>query len=228
MIPVYQHAASYPWAPLSTRSKLKLGAKNSTVLDLRSRLTLTQDLEYNNGSDIFDPQLMNAVKNFPERCGLAPDGVVGTKTRAELNVPPEERLKQIEINSQRWASLSREMGDRFVLVNVPDYKLFLIDNNQTILSMKIIVGKPNWQTPELASRITRLVFNPYWNVPDPIARKEVIPKLMENPSYLAENNIRVFQRDDDDSSEIDPYQVDWETVLYNGASDNYHFRQDSG
>jgi murein L,D-transpeptidase YcbB/YkuD len=226
LLPLYQKAANYAWTPLSSNAKLKLGAKNSSVPVLRERLMLLGDLVENNGSAIFDVELLEAVKSFQYRHGLDADGVVGKETRAELNVLPIDRIRQIQVNMQRWANLSGKLKSRFIMVNVPDYELYFYDNDQKVLSMKTIVGKPERQTPEVFSRITTLVFNPFWNVPEKIARKDIVPKALADPNYLDQNNIRVYDSLNDYSSEIDDNTVDWQSVHDNGM--DLRFRQDPG
>lgn len=228
-IALYQNLSRQSWPTLPEfPSLLKLGTRGYVILVLRERLRLTGDLasEDDIGSKRFDSQLSQAVKVFQARHGLKPDGVVGKTTRIELNIPPEIRMKQIAINMQRWADLADKMGDRFIIVNIPDFHMHLYDQNQKILTLKAIVGKPDLQTPELSSKVTRIIFNPYWNIPNKIARKDIAPKMLEDPGYLHRMHIRVFTSDDDNAVELSPRSVNWQAVAYEGR--NYHLRQDPG
>lgn len=227
-LPTYENAAAHPWATITTDEKLKRGMKDVAVLALRGHLKTTGDLkpEDDTGLALYDSKVMKAVKHFQERHGLSPDGVVGPATLYELNIPAEERLQQIQINISRWAKLASDLKDRYIMVNVPDYHLDLIDNGVKVLSMKAVVGKPERPTPELISTVTRMVLNPYWNVPKLIAQEDIVPKVVNNPDYLNDMHIRIFDRQDDDAIEISPQDIDWYTAEIDGFQ--YHLRQDPG
>jgi L,D-transpeptidase YcbB len=225
----YQHAAEQPWPYIPAEPHLlKLGTKSQTVPLLRERLKITGDMDpdANTDSKMYDEQLANAVEQFQLRHGMTPDGVVGDATRTELNVPPYVRIQQIAINMKRWADLVDKFTDRFILVNIPDFHMYLIENNNIVLSLRAIVGKPELPTPELTSKVTRIIFNPYWNIPKKIARDDIIPKTLEDRNYLEKTHIRVFRQEDNDASEINPNYVDWQAALDN--ADSFHFRQDPG
>src|SRR5579872_2663205 len=229
ILPLYQNAVMHPWPTLPETNKLlKAGMKNPTVVLLRERLKATRDLPeyYHRDDNLFDKSLAQAVKAFQTRSGLKADGVVGKMTLQELNVPPETRARQIVINMQRWANLSHQLDGRFIMVNIPDYELYAYDNNEKVLTMKAIVGKPEAETPELQSQISRLVFNPYWNVPTKIAQNEIVKKVQEDPNYLDTNRLRILKSDGDNAAEIDQDQVNWHSAEVDGFP--YRFRQDPG
>ena len=228
MLPVYEAAVAHPWPTIPGNKKLALGAQNDNVLLLRQRLLATQDLMTINdhGNNVFDTQLADAVKLFQRRHGLKADGYVGQATLHELNISPEQRVKQIELNIQRWESLSHEMGHRYIMVNVPDYHLDVVEDGKTVLSMKAIIGKPERQTPELSSVITRVILNPYWNVPKKIAQKDIVPKVINDPDYLDDEHIKILQQQTDHPAIINAADVDWLDAEENGFK--YHFRQDPG
>jgi L,D-transpeptidase YcbB len=220
---IYQAAAQHPWPVLSTPKSLKVGNKNALVPVLRERLYYSGDLpSIDNHDDTFDPALAKAIKSFQQRHGLTSNGVLGNSTLAALNVTPAERIKQIQINRQRWANL--QLGNRYILVNIPDYTMSLFENDQRVLSMKTIVGKPQLPTPQLRSRITRLIFYPYWHVPAKIAKKDILPKVQEDPNYLDDMNIKILQRKKGQPTTIDENDIDWDEA----ESDQYLFRQEPG
>jgi murein L,D-transpeptidase YcbB/YkuD len=230
-LPYYEKAVNdpqnYPWPMISGSQILHPGSHSSKVLLLRQRLQTTNDLARNSEyTSVFDETLTQAVKVFQWRHGLNADGVVGSATREALNIPAETRLQQIKLNMQRWADLADTVNGRYILVNIPEYQLHVIDNNDERLNMKIVVGKPTRQTPELTSTITRIVFNPAWNVPHKIAKNDIVKKILEDPDYLDDNRIRIFSGQENDSYEINRRDIDWRDVMENGFS--YHFRQDPG
>lgn len=223
----YENAAAHPW-PEVPAARYKLNAKNAGVPILRERLKASGDLpEYYSANDrVYDYELEQAVRSFQDSHGLTPDGVVGAKTLSALNVPAEVRLRQIEVNMQRWATLVHQFPTRFIMVNIPNFRLYVFDNDQEVLSMKAIVGKPDRQTPELSSKVTRIVLNPYWNVPEMIAKRDIAPKVLENPGYLDEMHIRIFANQEDNAAELSADEVNWESAARNGVP--YRLRQDPG
>lgn len=225
---IYQAAAQHPWTTLPVNKLLKLGSKNINVALLRERLQSSGDLPTMNDNNIaFDSVLAQAVKSFQLQHGLKPDGIVGEATFAELNVSPEDRIKQIQINMSRWAKLNGKLGNRFILVNIPDYQMVLIDNNLKVLSMKAIVGKPTRQTPELYSRVTRVILNPSWHVPTKIAKKDLLPKIQQDPDYFDDMNIHVIEQIHNKPTEVNSDDIDWDNMSENQDM-NLDFRQDPG
>lgn len=226
---VYRNAALTPWPIIPDEPRLlKVGTTSRSIPLLRQRLKVTGDLESTDDHQgrKFDEKLSNAVAVFQLRHGLKVDGVVGKDTREQLNIPADIRVKQIVINMQRWANLAKKLDNRFILVNIPDFHMYLYDNNQKLLSLRAIVGKPDLQTPELTSKINRVVFNPYWNIPDKIAQKDIAPKMLADPNYMSRMHIRAFRQEDDDSSEVNPRDIDWQSAAVYGSK--YHLRQDPG
>lgn len=224
----YQTFAQNPWDPIPETTRIRIGKRNEYVPLLRERLVLTGDLNeiYKSDNTRFDKHLAEAVTRFQERHNLEPDGVPGKATLTELNVPPEARIKSIQINMQRWALLSKQLGDRFIIVNIPDYQLYLFDQGNQVLMMKVVVGKPDWQTPELTSKITRIVFNPSWNVPEKIATNDLLPKVRNDPYYLDDMHIKVYVNDNGRSQQVGASDINWENVQDNDSP--YSFRQEPG
>ncbi len=228
VLAVYENAASHHFPTVSSKL-LKPGMKSIYVMALRSRLEATGELRDENEKnlDTYDDILASAVMAFQASHGLNADGVVGSDTRNELNIPITQRIKQIQVNMARWAKLASQLGDHYILVNIPDYKLDLIENGNVVLSMKAIVGKPTRPTPEIESTVTRIIFNPYWNVPKLIAQRDIIPKIINDPGYLDEMNIKIINREEEDNSyEISPGDIDWQAAEVDGF--RYHFRQEPG
>ena len=97
--------------------------------------------------------------------------------------------QQIVMNMERWRWLPDDLGSRYILVNIPEFRLDVIENGRSVLDMKVVTGKKTSPTPVLADRLTTVVFSPYWNIPQDIVEKEILPKLEKNPGYLEKNNI---------------------------------------
>jgi murein L,D-transpeptidase YcbB/YkuD len=113
----------------------------------------------------------------------------------------------LNIERRRW--LPDEFVSRYILVNIPDFKLIYVENQKTVLTMKVIVGRESRPTPTLASEIISVELNPHWQIPVAIARKDIVPKIIENPDYLSDSNIRIFSGWGKDASEIDQKYINW-------------------
>ncbi|MGB0695202.1 MAG: L,D-transpeptidase family protein [Rhodospirillaceae bacterium] len=174
---------------------------------------------------VYDPGLVEAVKAFQTAHGYTDDGVIGPRTRAALNMSAQDKLDGIIAAMETWRRLPRDLGQTHFLVNVPQYQLFVNDGDQTALRMKVAVGSKKNQTPLFQDEIEYMEFNPYWNVPYSIALEEIIPKQVEDPTYLAERGYTVFVRGGDRVG-VDKSIVDWEQV--EDAARSYFLRQSPG
>ncbi len=224
----HQQAAQNLWSCLETNQVLSVGMQDPAVAVLRQRLCASEDLDESactrvaNPND-FDEQVEDAVAFFQERHGLNDDGIGGATTRQALNVSAAERLHQIQFNCQRWSRLINLANPAYIWINVPDHRLRLIKDHHAILTARVIMGKPSRPTPEINSHVTQIILNPYWTMPPGIARRDVIPKAMRNPSYLHRSHIRIYARNQP-NKELDPQTVDWLAAKKNLGG--YVLRQD--
>jgi murein L,D-transpeptidase YcbB/YkuD len=175
---------------------------------------------------LFDVEMAEAVKRFQARNGLVVDGVVGTSTRDVMNVPISSRIERIKLNMERWRWLPRKLGDRYVMVNTADYRLELNENDQPVLTLRVIIGQKEKETPALGAQLRFVQFNPYWNVPKSIAARELLPKQKQDPQYLVARGYRVFDKWGENAQELDPASIDWSSL--NERNFVYKLRQDPG
>ncbi len=143
----------------------------------------------------YEGSLVEAVKRFQERHGLDPDGVVGRQTLAALAVPPQARVRQIELSLERLRWIGRRPPGRFIAINIPEYRLWAVPqtgSSAAPLEMRVIVGASVTATPVFADAIEAVELNPYWNVPPSIASKELYPKLVRDPGYLAREQMELL------------------------------------
>ncbi len=215
--------AGWPLVPLYG-SPLEYGDQSKEVILLKQRLRITGDLPENASQHaVFDYELQDAVKRFQLRHGLEPDGVVGEKARFALHAPVEKRIQQIMVNLERWRWLPRDMGQQHIRVNTARFDLQAYENDQSVLSMRVIVGETDHKTPAFSEDMLYLVLNPYWNVPDKIAREELVKAEQASPGYLARKNIRVLLG----SRKLNPMKMDW--AAYAGKKQlPVRLRQDPG
>lgn len=180
------------WVSIEEGLSLEPGDRSERVLALRRRLRVTGDLVARLESPLFDAGLEAAVRRFQERHGLNPDGRVGSRTLAALNVPVEQRVRQLEINLERRRWLPENLGEHFVWVNIPEFRLRAFLAGKAVLDMPVIVGAPSSPTPIFEDEIEVAVLNPYWNVPESIAVGEIAPRAATDPSYLERASFEIL------------------------------------
>ncbi|WP_285294371.1 L,D-transpeptidase family protein [Aureimonas altamirensis] len=209
------------WPMVPEGQVLKLGVEHPSVMALRERLAISGDLPRSAGqSASFDTYVDAAVKRFQSRHGLPADGVVSEHTFKAMNVPTSVRLSQLQVNLQRLQAESYD-APRFVMVNIPAASIEAVEGGRVVQRHTAVVGKIDRQTPLLKSRITNLNMNPYWHAPTSIVRKDIIPLMRKDPTYLERNDIFIYASD---GSVIPPSQIDWNTE----EATRYLFRQNPG
>jgi murein L,D-transpeptidase YcbB/YkuD len=166
------------------------------------------------------------VRVFQARHGLEADGVIGATTRAALNVPVEARVQQIATNLDRWRWLPQHLGARYLIVNIPNFTLEVMEQDHIAMSMRVVVGTPQNPTPVFSDTMTHIALSPYWRVPPGIARREILPRLRRQPGYLATQNIKLLRVQDGGVQEVNPRSIDWSTVT--ARNFNYALRQEPG
>ncbi len=216
------------WGKIPDGSKLQKGDRNERVVLVRKRLLGTAQTAHLNSDeeDLFDEVMEQAVRQFQELHGLDADGVIGPATLAAMNVSLEDRIRQIELNMERWRWLPQDLGTRYILVNIPQFALTVMEKSEPVMSMKVIVGKKYRRTPVFSDRMTYLVLSPFWNVPLKIVVKDKLPVIRKDPDYLIREHFRVFHGRGTKAEEIDPVTIDWSKL----TPDNfpYRLRQDPG
>ena len=217
------------WPQINTDETLALEAEGRAVAQLVENLSARAylNLKSLDNRDYFNQRVKRSVVRFQLDNGLNADGIVGRKTRKALNIPLEQRIKQIIVNMERWRWLPENLGSRYIYVNIADYNLKLYENNQLKMEMKTIVGQEQRSTPVFSDEIDYLVLNPYWYVPKSIAVKDKLPIIKEDYKYLQENNYSLFQYTGNNNlKEIDPAEVDWSEIDKDNF--NYLLRQNPG
>ena len=192
----FAKAGGWPAVPAGPPVKPggSLGAARATAL--RSRLVVEGYLSDSTSAAgaKYDADLFAAVKQFQERHGLASTGILGKGTVEALNVTVEDRVKEIASNLERERWLPRTLGERYIYVNVPAFRLEAYDSGQKKLEMKVVVGSEyqGRSTPVFADSMEFVVFRPYWNVTPTIAANEIIPAINRDPGYLERGNYEFY------------------------------------
>ena len=197
-----ERMGGWPRVPAAALQKKK-GATFGPVIAaaLRSRLSTTGDLSRETVPGAGD--LAQGIARFQLRHGLDPTGTVDADTLEALNVPVGQRIRQIEANMERWRWMPRDLGERYVRVNVPDFRLEVIERGRVALAQRVVVGKEQSRTPSFSGRMTYLVLNPTWNIPPKIAREEILPAVARDPGYLDAKGIDVVRGTGDDAEVLD-------------------------
>jgi murein L,D-transpeptidase YcbB/YkuD len=161
------------------------------VGDLPADATLQAD------SQTYGGPLVDAVKRFQRRHGLDDDGRLGPTTIKQMNVPLQDRVRQLQLTLERWRWLPSEFSAPPIIVNIPDFRLRVLDeNNKVTMDMRVVVGKAmRAQTPVFTRDMTYVVLRPYWNVPPSILRSEIIPAIQRDRGYIARKNFEVATYD---------------------------------
>jgi L,D-transpeptidase YcbB len=223
-------AASQTWSDFPKDICLRPGETNQLILKLRNNLLLTGDLKSLGTWPffLFDDTLVVALKKFQQRHGLKPDGVAGPNTLAALNVSPQQRVQQIELNLDRWRQIPFDAYP-LVLVNIPDFTLQLFDNAEEVVwQTRVIVGQTAkaYQTALLDSKISYLVLNPTWNLPQSIIRNEIIPLQQHDPAYLARNHMSLYRMAGSRQTPLSPHTINWNKA--DPARDKFMVIQQAG
>ena len=181
-----------PLPPLMLETVLKPGQPSGQINRLVQYLQREDYLQDPIRSLTYTPALVTAVKRYQQNHGLKPDGVIGPKTLAAFNQSLTDKQQQIAINMDRWRWLPRDLGDDYLLVNVPEFKLRLY-GQEPVQEIDVIVGRRMRPTPVFKDRVTHVVFSPYWNVPRSITTRDLLPKLQDSPTYLTDKRYEVLQ-----------------------------------
>jgi len=175
--------------------KIKFNDNLDVVKKIKQRLVYWKDLNQQDTlyTNKYDTKMLEAVKKFQARHGLFADGVIGIGTIKALNCNKETRKAQIIANLERWRWFSRNLGEQYILINLPDYKLDYIVNKDTVAKHKIVCGRPQRMTPILSSKLSNFVFNPTWTVPPTIIKEDLLVEASANRNYFSRNRITIYK-----------------------------------
>ncbi len=214
--------------PTVPNGRIKKGSKGKQVgiLNLRLYIEGYLQVEATQGEfqQVFTSATEDALKRFQVNHGLAPTGVIDGVTLSALNVPAQQRLTTIRANIPRLADYAKDLGSRYVVVNVPAQQIETVSDGKVYSLHNAIVGRPSRPTPVVMTPLTIVRFNPYWNAPPSIIERDIIPRMQSRGAskVLADMNIKVF--DGVGGPQVDPDKINWRAVKIT----DYHFRQEPG
>ncbi|OXA86476.1 L,D-transpeptidase family protein [Flavobacterium hibernum] len=190
-------AAEDSWKPMTLATPYKdirPDEKSITVAEIRNRLFIMGDLKNDSKSDFYDQELMDGVMKYKLRNGLKPNYIITEDHIKDLNESIEEKIRRININMERCKSISQKLltNKEYIMVNVPSYELVYVKNGKIELESKVFVGAPLTKTTIFDGNIDKVVFSPYWTVPQSIVDNELKSKIAADKNYLADHNMEII------------------------------------
>ena len=203
--------------------QLTLAKSGPAVIALKRRLISSGDMALvENVNDTFDAATDAGVRAFQARHGLIINGQIDEPTWYAMNVPAQQRLQQLYLNYTRVQSMAANLSPRYVVVNIPAATIEAVNDGMVEQRHTAVVGRVDRATPIMASKVSQINFNPYWHVPKSLVERDLTKYMQENPNYLAEQNIHIY---DGSGAEISPASIDWTNI---GNAINYMYRQEPG
>jgi murein L,D-transpeptidase YcbB/YkuD len=209
------------WPTIPADAKFTFGTQGPHDDLLRRRLLMSGDIAGDKDTGPHDETVVEGIKRFQVRHGLAATGTMTPRTLAALNVSVHKRIKQLEASLERITHTRFPFGQRYVVVNLPATFAEAIENDKVVRRYRVIVGKTEKPSPTLTAEITSVVLNPTWTVPASIAKAEISAHMRKDPSYLSRMHMEVLDAHD---KPIDPRSVDWSGT----HTPNFTVRQQSG
>jgi len=172
-------------------------------------------------SSVDSTNFMEALAHFQIDNGLKPDGVIGKYTSIALNESTQHKVERILLAMDKIRTRT-ERPNKYIWINIPEYKLRFYINDSLKSEHNIVTGTTANQTPELVSKLRKIVVYPFWNVPYSISSKEILPSVKRDTGYLAKHNYKLLK----DGQEVDPHSVEWSSIRQNAFP--FKIRQEPG
>ncbi|WP_300437315.1 L,D-transpeptidase family protein [Christiangramia sp.] len=202
---------------------IKPGEKSDRIHSVTKRLA---ELGYfkapiDSTNTIYNENIQKAVKKFQLDHDIQVDALLGNNTISNLNLTKIDRYHQLLVNLERWRWYPRDLGEHYIIVNIPGYQLSVVKNGDTLRSHKIMVGTEVRKTPVFSDEIGYIIYNPSWTIPPTIKKNDVIPGAKRDIGYFQKKNIKIY---DNDGNNVDPSSVDWNSSKAN----SFTYRQPAG
>jgi L,D-transpeptidase YcbB len=212
------------WPQLPGRT-LSPGLRDPAVRVLRQRLQMTGDLQPGTPArdeEVYDFLVEAAVRRAQARHALDETGVVDLATSGALNVPVEDRIRQLELNMERWRWLPRDLGERHIIVNIAGMYMQVMEGDLPVFQSRVLVGQRYRKTPVFSDRMTYLVLNPTWTIPPGILEEDKLPLIRQDVNWLRQNNVTIL---DGNGRVVDPSTLDFNRIT---GRTGLRFRMDPG
>ena len=189
---------------IDLKEKIVINKKNKFVIRLKQRLLYWGDLQSKDSifTPLYDKKTAEYVKIFQARHGLLPDGVIGRSTIDALNFTKNQRIEQVIANLERWRWFAHDFENHYLLINIPDYNLVAVKDNDTLLSQRIVVGRDTRKTPILESKISNINLNPNWTVPPTILKEDIFPEAEKDKGIFKKKGLVILNSE---QKEVNPW-----------------------
>jgi murein L,D-transpeptidase YcbB/YkuD len=203
----YERFRNSAWTEISLAGKksLKLNDSSAIIKTIKERLIMLGDMQKERPgffrkaipAEVYSTDMEEAVKRFQLRHGMEDSGIIDAAFIKVVNISPDERINQMRANMDRIFkdTLQTPPGKR-IIANIPEYKLYVYEDNREVLSMDIVVGKTSNPTVAFNDMMEHIIFSPYWNVPPNIVRNEILPAMKKNSRYLSGQNMEITGKED--------------------------------
>ncbi len=194
--------------PVFFEGKIEKGDSHQAIPAIREKLAYWGEINEGSTGGIYDENLFNAVIAFQKRHGLIDDGVLGADFIEAINYTKADLINKVKVNLERWRWLPNfiESDKNRVIVNIPDFYMYYLEKEDTLLTSKVVVGREFRQTPVFKSEMTYIVFSPTWTLPETILWEDAIPAIAKNLGYLESHNMKVLNTS---GEEQNPKKINW-------------------
>ncbi len=188
------------------------GESHPDVALLRRRLDTPAEAEAQ--SELYDARLERIVKGFQHLKGISPaDGILTKETRSKLNQPVKGNAGQLAANMHMWRYVPADLGAMHVMLNVPEYKIWIVRDGETVFDERVTVGLVNKQTPIFSDQMELVTFKSRWRVPDSIKVREIWPSLLSGGGMMRQHKLEMRRLDNEEL--VDWRKIDWSKTPMN-------------
>lgn len=219
------------WTEMPAAAGLQKGCRDEeAVKALRRKLRVLEDLAAKPAVDeaLFDEEVKQALERFQKRCGLPVDGVLDEATLNALNRPLDKYIRTMEVNLERWRWLPRELGPKYIMVNIPAFELKVVEKSGEILHMRAIIGKQEMRTPAFSNQMRYIILNPYWELPPNLVIKQKLNSIRHEANYFSKHHIKVFKGWGKQARTINPKTINWKKAEIRDFYEVYRLQQAPG
>ncbi len=191
------------FALINLKERILPNTQSKYIPIIKKRLMYWGDMKEKDTilSALYDKKTLEAIKFFQARHGLKPDGVIGKSTIDALNFSRNQRIEQVIANMERWKWFAHDFSNHYLLINIPDYSIVAVKNNDTTQSQRVVVGRDTRKTPILDSKIYNINLNPNWTVPPTILKEDIFPDAIKNKGVFKKKGLVIL---DLKSNEVNP------------------------
>ena len=191
------------FALINLKERILPNTQSKYIPIIKKRLMYWGDMKEKDTilSALYDKKTLEAIKCFQARHGLKPDGVIGKSTIDALNFSRNQRIEQVIANMERWKWFAHDFSNHYLLINIPDYSIVAVKNNDTTQSQRVVVGRDTRKTPILDSKISNINLNPNWTVPPTILKEDIFPDAIKNKGVFKKKGLVIL---DLKSNEVNP------------------------